>query len=44
MSELENIFKMADRKQFGQVSLVHAKTVGKTHSSIKSAEQGIVMK
>ena len=44
MSELEKLFKMADRNQFRQVSLVHAKTVDKTHSSIKSAEHGIVMK
>ena len=44
MSELEKLFKMADRNQFGQVSLVHVKTVNKTHSSIKNAEQGIIMK
>ena len=33
-----------NRKQFGQVSLANARTVDKSHSSIESAEQGIVMK
>ena len=30
--------------QFGQVSLANIKTVDKSHSSVKSVEQGIVMK
>ena len=33
-----------NRNQFGQVSLANAKTVDKSHSSIESAEQGVVMK
>ena len=33
-----------NRNQFGQVSLVNAKTEDKSQSSIEKAEQGIVMK
>ena len=33
-----------NKNQFGQVSLANAKTVDKSHSSIESAEQGIVRK
>ena len=33
-----------NRKQFGQVSLAKSQTVDKSHSGIKSAAEGIVMK
>ena len=35
---------MAAKKQLGQVSLANAKTVDKSHSSIESAAERIVMK
>ena len=33
-----------NRKQFGQVSVANANTVDKSHSSIESAAERIVMK